>query len=119
MIDIVGGPAALAGFRGATELALGRAESAARSYAAGAAAMPGAASWDSGSAAAHALLGEFDRACALLTKALAEALERGLPQRLRRIEAIRLHYLAPWQNDPSVQEFDERLRTATTGRQSV
>ena len=110
-LDIVTSTAGLAGFIGACALALGRYEEAGAVFEQGLAEAVSVGRL-SGLAAVRALQGEPEEACRLLIAALELALSRGLSTRMRRVEGVRARFLEPYADNPSVQEFDQRLAAA-------
>jgi tetratricopeptide (TPR) repeat protein len=60
-------------------------------------------------AAAHAQVGDLDRACELLSHALGIVSDRGQPERARRIAGVRRRHLARWAGEPTVRRLDEQL----------
>jgi transcriptional regulator with XRE-family HTH domain len=60
-------------------------------------------------AAAHAQLGEVDRACELLEQSLDVTAGSGEVEKARRVAGIRRRYLSSADNDPAVRRLDERL----------
>jgi tetratricopeptide (TPR) repeat protein len=61
--------------------------------------------------AAHAMRGEMDRACQLLTRSLRIG-RSGDVNRVRRIVGVRRAHLAEWAGAPAVMSLDEELRAA-------
>jgi len=61
--------------------------------------------------AAHAMRGEMDRACQLLTRSLRIG-RSGDVNRVRRIVGVRRAHLAEWADAPAVMSLDEELRAA-------
>jgi hypothetical protein len=62
-------------------------------------------------AAAHAQLGEVDRACELLEQSLDVATGIGETEKARRVAGVRRRHLEAWQAEPAVRRVDERLAT--------
>jgi hypothetical protein len=62
-------------------------------------------------AAAHAQLGEVDRACELLERSLDVTAGSGEIEKVRRVAGIRHRYLSSASTDPAVRHLDERLAT--------
>jgi hypothetical protein len=59
-------------------------------------------------AAAYARQQEVEHACALLSQSLTVATRAGLSELVLRVQGARRH-LAPWSDESSVRELDERL----------
>jgi hypothetical protein len=60
-------------------------------------------------AAAHAQLGDVDRACELLGTSLDVTAGSGEIEKARRVAGIRRRYLSHADSDPAVRRLDERL----------
>jgi transcriptional regulator with XRE-family HTH domain len=60
-------------------------------------------------AAAHAQLGDVDRACELLERSLDVTAGSGELEKARRVAGIRRRYLSGADSDPAVRRLDERL----------
>jgi tetratricopeptide (TPR) repeat protein len=105
----------IAGYRGTCALLLGRAGEAAHNLEEAVSATSPALVADGcvlliDLAAAYGQSGDIDRACALLTQSLDNALRNGLGSRIHRIRAVR-QGLSWAENSAPVRELDDRVRS--------